>query len=218
MKTRKNNKKRKVGGEVMFNEMKIETSNNSWVNNINTRSRLRPTTYSSLPTPAPPKQPRGKTKNPQTLKNILTVTRRNVNKNGNPIDKNVLIYDVALKQIEWIMDSLPIFGSKDYKDIMNRIRKDIEKIKEESERPLNNVIEYNVNSIIDIIDRLLYMLDHLNKMTQSIMDKKLGTNLQKRNKYTLYKIVGEDIVRMYAFSIAYTPYFKDMRKKLVSRG
>ena len=215
MKTRKNNKKRKVGGEVMFNEMKVETSNNnSWVNNINTRSRVRPTTYSS----ASSKRPSSKTAPSYTLKNILTVTRRNVNKNGNPIDKNVLIYDVALKQIEWIMDSLPIFGSKDYKDIMNRIRKDIEKLKEESEQPLNNVIEYNVNSIIDIIDRLLYMLDHLNKMTQTIMDKKLGTNLQKRNKYTLYKIVGEDIVRMYAFSIAYTPYFKDMRKKLVSRG
>ena len=215
MKTRKNNKKRKVGGEVMFNEMKVETSNNnSWVNNINMRPRVRPTTYSS----ASSKRPSSKTTPSYTLKNILTVTRRNVNKNGNPIDKNVLIYDVALKQIEWIMDSLPIFGSKDYKDIMNRIRKDIEKLKEESEQPLNNVVEYNVKSITDIIDRLLYTLDYLNKKTQPILDKKFGTNLQRLNKYTLYKLVGEDIVRMYAFSIAYTPYFKDMRKKLASRG
>ena len=204
MKTRKNNRKRIVGGT----NIRINTT-------TNTVNPSPPPSPSNILNISPIRRtPRRISNTAKSTKEILSITAKNVNQSGKKLNKDTSVYNIALNEIKWIMDSLPFFGSEPDKKTMESIRKDIEVLQALSYMPINNTKKDNIKPIMDHIGYLLEKLTSLNKQMQPIVNEKIGSNLNVLNRATLFKKVGEHIVRMLAFSTKYTQLFSKMRDQL----
>jgi hypothetical protein len=206
MQTRKNNR----------NRNRSKGGTNIAINNTTTNNTAASSTTILSINPKPHKVPRRYSNAIQSTKQILNITIKNVNQSGKKFNTDISIYTVALNEIDWIMKSLPYFGADANKKTMDNIRKDIEVLQNLSDIPINNTKKDNIKPIIDHIGFLLEKLKNLNSKMQSIYNNKLGSSITMINKNTLFKKVGEDIVRMFAFSNKYIKLFTTMHMQLQS--
>jgi len=151
---------------------------------------------------------------PLMLKNTIDVTTKNKTQNGKNTGATISIYDMALKELEWIRQSMPYFENA-YTAPLLEIRKNILAIQEV--HTITDIQKINLKELIHHINDLLTKLKGIQDAAQKQYDEKMGTTLERMSSNELFKKVGEHVARMLGFSMKYTDIFTTMRSQLQKR-